>query len=297
MVKIAKSLLGMFLVISILICGTGCDDAKISALEIKEFPADTIYIGAKTDEMKVEVEYFRSIQTGDINVVIEDDSIINIEYEAKESMLSGYYVSFIITGLSAGKTSFYFETVDHTVKSNAVEIEVVPASENGSSNTTDAIENISNIISIDFNDASDIHLSEYLSDEVRYFNIQANGDSDNFDNAFEYISEDPSVAIVEYKHSYTSHCCIIKRVGAGETHIYIQTKDGSVQSAKIKVVSSETPTEDPNTTEAEENSRTVYVTNYGTKYHYSASCAGSNPIETTEDEAKYSYDPCTKCVG
>ena len=296
MVNTAKRLLAILLMLCIVACCTGCDDAKITALAIKDIPANAISVGATSDELKVEVEYFRTIQTNDVKAVIEDDSIISVEYEAKESLLSGYYVSYTITGLKAGKTSFYFETADETVKSNVVEIEIVPASESGNNtDASNATDSVSNIISIDFNDTSDILLSEYMNDEVRYFKIQSHDDSDNFDEFLEYISEDPNVATVEYKKSYTSNCCIIKRVGVGETYIYVQTKDGAVQSAKIKVISSETPTEDPNATE--DNSRIVYVTNYGKKYHYSASGAGSNPIEITEDEAKYSHDPCSKCVG
>ncbi len=41
----------------------------------------------------------------------------------------------------------------------------------------------------------------------------------------------------------------------------------------------------------------VYITPTGSKYHYSASCAGSNAIETTLEDARRYYDPCHKCAS
>lgn len=45
-----------------------------------------------------------------------------------------------------------------------------------------------------------------------------------------------------------------------------------------------------------DNSRKVYVTPYGEKYHYSKSCAGKNAREISEDDAEGIYDPCKKCT-
>lgn len=41
----------------------------------------------------------------------------------------------------------------------------------------------------------------------------------------------------------------------------------------------------------------VYITPTGECYHYSASCAGKNAIETSLDNAQKYYRPCSKCVG
>ena len=116
----------------------------------------------------------------------------------------------------------------------------------------------------------------------------------------EFVSENPKIATIEYdEDSWLMESCIIKKVGVGETYVYIQTKDKTLQSEKIKVVVEETETEETETTFEEEpvdNSRTVYVTPYGKKYHYSKSCAGSNASETTENSAKISHDPCKKCA-
>lgn len=45
-----------------------------------------------------------------------------------------------------------------------------------------------------------------------------------------------------------------------------------------------------------DNSRTVYITPTGEKYHYSKACAGKNAMERTYNEVKDRYDPCKKCA-
>lgn len=50
------------------------------------------------------------------------------------------------------------------------------------------------------------------------------------------------------------------------------------------------------TEETTKKGRTVYITPYGEKYHYSASCAGKNAMARTLDEVKGTYDPCKKCA-
>lgn len=121
------------------------------------------------------------------------------------------------------------------------------------------------------------------------------------------MSENPEIVTFEYDtDSWVSGYGIIKAVGAGETYIYIQTKDGSVQSQKVKIIVPEEETEtyynddvveeDYEYDEPEDNSRTVYITPTGKKYHYSKSCAGKNAISTSENDASSSYDPCKKCA-
>ncbi|MBD5083110.1 MAG: hypothetical protein HDT34_02950 [Clostridiales bacterium] len=50
------------------------------------------------------------------------------------------------------------------------------------------------------------------------------------------------------------------------------------------------------TTTERKNSRTVYITPKGERYHYSEACAGKNAIATNLDSVGY-RDPCKKCVG
>lgn len=64
----------------------------------------------------------------------------------------------------------------------------------------------------------------------------------------------------------------------------------------VKDISKEAAEEEIDQTKEVDNSRTVYVTPYGSKYHYRSSCAGSNATATTENSASGIYDPCKKCA-
>lgn len=120
-----------------------------------------------------------------------------------------------------------------------------------------------------------------------------------------FVSEDESVAKIEFASIENGNTLYvsIEGVAIGETYVYVKSEDETAQSEKMKVIvkeataveepeEPETPVED----EPVDNSRTVYVTPYGKKYHYSQSCAGSNASATTEDSVEGIYDPCKKCA-
>lgn len=74
-------------------------------------------------------------------------------------------------------------------------------------------------------------------------------------------------------------------VGVGKATIVIKGADGKTESNALQFTINEKDT-----------SRTVYVTPYGEKYHYSAACAGSNATATTENKAARSgKERCKKC--
>lgn len=137
-----------------------------------------------------------------------------------------------------------------------------------------------------------------------YFTISPNKEF-NIDD-IEFISENPEIATFTYdKTALTNYIYYnIEAVSAGETYIYVQTKDKSVVSEKIKVVvtEEETTTESTTITTTKEyttkqkSSITVYTTPTGEKYHYSKSCAGENAIEHDLDDVQNSYKPCKKCA-
>ena len=63
-------------------------------------------------------------------------------------------------------------------------------------------------------------------------------------------------------------------IGVGKATITIKGADGKTESNALQFTINEKDT-----------SRTVYVTPYGEKYHYSAACAGCNATATTENKA------------
>lgn len=173
--------------------------------------------------------------------------------------------------------------------------------------------NPQNIESISFSDNSDIIFSEWSEEESRSFDIESNESLTDPQDSLEFVSENPEVATIEYdEDSLFSNYCIIRKVNAGETYVYIQNKDDTIRSERIKVIVEEEELEEteavyeepeeyeeyeePIIEEPVDNSRTVYITPTGKKYHYSQSCAGKNAIETTEKSAKTMHDPCKKCA-
>lgn len=52
-----------------------------------------------------------------------------------------------------------------------------------------------------------------------------------------------------------------------------------------------------NSNENKKNSKTVYITPTGKRYHYSSECAGKNAKATTKDQAEdWGFAPCKKCA-
>lgn len=74
---------------------------------------------------------------------------------------------------------------------------------------------------------------------------------------------------------------------AGNTKIAVVSSDGKTESNAISF-----------TVKEKDTSRTVYVTPYGEKYHFSSACAGENATATTLNKAKASgKDACGKCAN
>lgn len=277
--KITLFIVSLVLILSLSACGEK-SITGITNFDVKDISDENFYCGVTVDDLSVNVNYIGDFEASDVNVVIDDPSIISIEFRTSVNWFFDTYIDYEISGLKEGTTSFYFETSDGVIKSDVVEVTVEQ-----------------NVKSISFKDTSDLTLYDWSIYEDKYFEIDSNEDIDDEQTVIEYISENPKIATIEYKDSYSSYCCRIKYISPGETYVYLKTKDGKVQSEKIKVIVMEpTPEEEIVETEEIDNSRTVYVTPYGSKYHYSKSCAGSNAIETTENSAKYSHDPCKKCT-
>ena len=55
-------------------------------------------------------------------------------------------------------------------------------------------------------------------------------------------------------------------------------------------------TTETTTNETTRKGRTVYVTPYGEKYHFSAGCAGENAMDRDYNDVKDIFDPCKKCA-
>ncbi|MDD6276570.1 MAG: hypothetical protein PUB20_07095 [Clostridia bacterium] len=140
-------------------------------------------------------------------------------------------------------------------------------------------------------------------------------------NIIEYVSMNDNIARIEYTDtdSGVSYAFKIIPVSAGETDVYLKSKESGVCSSKIHITvtdgkisdktSSENKTEqnsEISSTDAtqsnihsqEEKTQTdiVYITPTGKKYHLSKSCAGKNAVAVKYNLAVKEYEPCKKCA-
>ncbi|MGN0600275.1 MAG: hypothetical protein ACI4JK_10315 [Oscillospiraceae bacterium] len=274
------------LLISIFFICTACEKTEESSTGILSFTIDDLsseafYEGVTGENYKLLINGRQNYEVDDINVVISNPEVIDISFEKKDGLFDSY-ISFNITGKKTGASSFYFETYDEIVKSETIEVSVEK-----------------NIKSISFNEATDLIFYSWMNEEECYFNVDANENLQEIEEELEFISENTEIATIINNENSWLNSCIISKVGAGETYVYIQTKDGTVKSEKKKVIVEDDVVEESETYITDfttDNSRTVFLTPYGDKYHYSKSCAGDNASETTLNSVKGFYDPCKKCV-
>ena len=155
-----------------------------------------------------------------------------------------------------------------------------------------------------------------------YVDFTDNGSAEllNSDFVFVFSNEDVASAEVQSILEYSKQASVeISALNTGTTTMYVQSLDGTIKSNEINIeVIGETETTEETTTETttqettteretttrettteettKDNSRTVYTTPTGEKYHFSKSCAGKNAIEHTLNEVKDTYEPCKKCA-
>lgn len=184
-----------------------------------------------------------------------------------------------------------------------------------------------------YEDEIRLDLSDSLNDhETVNFDFKTNepaGQTDLLNSDFVIVFDNENIADaqVDYLYDYTQEISVtVKGLNPGTTNMHVETTDGTVKSNEIVVeVIGEKPTyswgsdsTDETTTETttrettteretttrettteettKDNSRTVYTTPTGEKYHFSKSCAGKNAIEHTLNEVKDTHEPCKKCA-
>lgn len=176
-----------------------------------------------------------------------------------------------------------------------------------------------------------LDISDPLNDHKTInFDFRTNsGASDLLNGDFIAVFENDSIADAEVNFiiDYANEVQVsVSALNPGTTAMYLETADGTIKSNAITVevvgekptyswqtdsttntttetTTAETTTKETTTRETtteeitKDNSRTVYITPSGSKYHYSRSCAGDNAIQKTLNEVKNTYGPCGKCVN
>ena len=194
----------------------------------------------------------------------------------------------------------------------------------GAGNQSELPASSSGITSITLEDENiRLDKSDLLNDnKLIYVDFTDNGSAEllNSDFVFVFSNEDVANAEVQSILEYSKQASVeISALNAGTTTMYVQSLDGTIKSNEINIeVIGETETTEETTTETttqettteretttrettteettKDNSRTVYTTPTGEKYHFSKSCAGKNAIEHTLNEVKDTYEPCKKCA-
>lgn len=222
---------------------------------------ETLYCGDTIQKFfRVTVE--DKFDPEDIVLISKDSDIATVQYD---SVQFKDYVYYTITGVGVGSTTVYFQTTDGMIRSEDIQVTV--------KQSVTAITLKQTEITI-----SGSYIEPFTVEKAPYaFHISA--------DLFEFVSEDPEVVRFEATESdgFEYQLTPLK---AGETQVYIQTKDKLVQSEKLKVI----------VKEDKEFDRIVYITENGTKYHFRKSCAGQNAEETTLGLAMADRTPCQRCA-
>lgn len=117
---------------------------------------------------------------------------------------------------------------------------------------------------------------EYYTVSFKYNNLEPND--------IIWVSENSKVVTIEKLDSTKAK--IIPKA-AGESNVFVKSKNGDIISNKIKITITENP----------EAKIRVYTTPYGERYHYSSACAGKNSTQTSLKTAKETgFTPCKKCA-
>lgn len=267
-----------------------------------------IYISIKKPEYNIDinVEYADKIfdNDNDINIYVDDTDLGTISHDSTDTFNSV---------LNKGIHTIKFINADDNNISNEIRVKISKQEtlkfKITCSDDKINVETISGDIdiqvkSIKFSDTSDVefYYSSYPDTNSFSVEISPEGKEADYSTLLDFVSENSKVATIEYdKDSWISQEVKITPVSDGETYVYIQSKDGTVKSEKIKVVvdieEETTVANYEETTTEKKSGKTVYITPSGEKYHYSKSCAGKNAMERDFDDVKGVYDPCKKCVG
>lgn len=268
-----------------------------------------IYISIKEPEYNIDinVEYADEIldNDNDINIYVDDTDLGTIRHDSTDTFNSV---------LNKGIHTIKFVNADDDGIRNEIRMKIskqetlkfrITCSGNEINIETLSGDIDIQVKSIKFSDTTDVEFHYSSNPDTVYFSVEISPEDEEADYStlLDFVSENPKVATIEYdKDSSISQKVIIAPVSDGETYVYIQSKDGTVKSEKIKVVvdiEEETTTESiyKETTTEKKSGKIVYVAPRGEKYHYSKSCAGKNAMERDLDDVKGAYDPCKKCVG
>lgn len=201
----------------------GCDVLQsIVELEITAPVQLELLIGDTSEDADgVRVTGMKDWQLSDVTVVIEDPTIVAVEYE--KSVKSAMFIGFKIVALKAGSTRITFETRDGRVKSNPMTVTV--------SHPFSSIELLEN---------AEIFLNGLTDTREVPFEVKKDGVAVSCPDDLIFVSDDPSVVTVAYATDEDgADVCLLTPVSYGDTYVSVQSSDGEISSERIKVTVTE----------------------------------------------------------
>ena len=173
-----------------------------------------------------------------------------------------HYVFYTVEALEEGETYIWFETKDSSVSTGMIKVSVGKNSVPSPESTTEAESTTETESTTE--DGTDTGTTEHTVGTTSY----TTGTTDSNTNYSEGITNTTGKA------------------------------DNSVETTKQNEESTtKESTTQPTESQTSTNSRIVYITPTGKRYHFKASCAGKNAIRTTLEKAKATTTPCKKCAG
>lgn len=227
----------------------------------------------------------------------QNKRIVNFEKDTEKSTET--QILGKITPVSEGKTTIYCMSNKRDVKSNIINVTITDNARIEREKQEEERKKQEFLNSIKFIIDEDDMTTEIIKGETSGITIEVEP-SNIEDEKIELYSENPEIAeVTSFNTSLASARKFImfgiNGLSEGTTKIYAKIKDTDVKSDEIIVnVIKEQKQE---LTTSTDNSRTVYITPSGKKYHFDSDCGGKNSFSTTLNQAiKSGKDACKKCA-
>lgn len=239
----------------------------------------------------ISIESFGSLNTTEYEMTIGDTAEFSLPISPKE--ISIKYIEFKMSKkaiikikkakISANEQEAILSFIVVGKKSGFTKLKIKDKHSNKMSDTLSfTINKVSSI-----GNFSTTYYSQEVGDTIK-FTLYASPKGLTW-NDIKIVNSDSSVLKVtkNRRKNKTVFLFTTKAISSGNSTIYIKSKQENVKSNDISFYISK-----------KDNSRTVYTTPTGEKYHYLSSCAGKNAITTTLNKAQISgYKPCSKCAN
>ena len=227
----------------------------------------------------------------------QNKRIVNFDKDTEKSTETQIFGK--ITPVSEGKTTIYCMSNKRDVKSNVINITITDKARIEREKQEEERKQQEFLNSIKFIIDEDDTITEIVKGKTSRITIEVEPSSID-EEKIELYSENPEIAeVTSFDTSLASAKKFImfgiNGLSEGTTKIYAKIKDTDAKSSEIIVnVIKEQKQE---LTTSTDNSRTVYITPSGKKYHFDPDCGGKNSFSTTLNQAiKSGKDACKKCA-